>query len=179
MQIDAARALASGQGMVAPTAPSPGRSGNSPEHIGEQRRHQALGLGRRGASCHWWVYPRPRPRPQRPPRRNRVESAVKPLLMACSGVAILTTIGIVLSLVFETMRFFGEVSPWEFLYGLKWSAQTNIRPDQISLRAFGAVPLIYGSLMITIIAMIVATPKWVLRRHLPFGIRRPRMRAVM
>jgi phosphate transport system permease protein len=65
----------------------------------------------------------------------------------------------VLSLVFETIRFFGEVSPMEFLFGLKWSAQTNIRPDQVGASgAFGAVPLIYGSIMITVIAMIVAAP---------------------
>jgi phosphate transport system permease protein len=97
----------------------------------------------------------------RPDRRarNRVEAAIKLVLLACSGVAVLTTVGIVLSLVFETIRFFGEVSPWEFLFGLKWSAQTNIRPDQIGASgAFGAVPLIYGSIMITVIAMAVAAP---------------------
>lgn len=97
----------------------------------------------------------------RPDRRarNRVEAAITLLLLACSGVAILTTVGIVLSLVFETIRFFGEVSPLEFLFGLKWSAQTNIRPDQVGASgAFGAVPLIYGSLMITAIAMVVAAP---------------------
>src|SRR5690606_18579405 len=97
----------------------------------------------------------------RPKRRarNGVEAAIKLLLLACSGVAILTTVGIILSLVFETIRFFGEVPPQEFLFGLKWSAQTNIRPDQVGASgAFGAVPLIYGSLMITVIAMAVAAP---------------------
>ena len=99
-----------------------------------------------------------RVRPQRR-ARNRVEAAIKLLLLACSGVAILTTVGIILSLVFETIRFFGEVPPQEFLFGLKWSAQTNIRPDQVGASgAFGAVPLIYGSLMITVIAMAVAAP---------------------
>jgi phosphate transport system permease protein len=91
--------------------------------------------------------------------RNQVEGAIKALLMACSAVAILTTVGIVLSLIFETMRFFGEVSPLEFLFGLKWSAQTNIRPDQVGASgAFGAVPLVFGTLMITVIAMAVAGP---------------------
>jgi len=91
--------------------------------------------------------------------RNQVEGAIRGLLMLCSGVAIATTLGIVLSLIFETLRFFGEVSPAEFLFGLKWSAQTNIRPDQVgSSGAFGAVPLFYGSLLITFIAMIVAAP---------------------
>jgi phosphate transport system permease protein len=91
--------------------------------------------------------------------RNRVEGAIKLLLLACSGVAIATTVGIILSLVFETLRFFEEVSPLEFLFGLKWSAQTQIRPDQVGASgAFGAVPLIYGTLMITFIAMLVAAP---------------------
>jgi phosphate transport system permease protein len=91
--------------------------------------------------------------------RNQVESIVKLLLMACSGVAVATTIGIILSLVFETIRFFGEVSPMEFFFGLKWSAQTQIRPDQVGASgAFGAVPLIFGTLFITVIAMAVAAP---------------------
>ncbi len=91
--------------------------------------------------------------------RNAVEGALKTLLMLSSGVAIATTVGIVFSLIFETIRFFGEVSPIEFFFGLKWSAQTNIRPDQIGASgAFGAVPLLFGSVMITVIAMIVAAP---------------------
>jgi phosphate transport system permease protein len=91
--------------------------------------------------------------------RNKVEAALKAALMLSSGLAIATTVGIVLSLVFETIRFFGEVSPLEFLFGLQWSAQTNIRPDQVgSSGAFGAVPLLFGTLMITAIAMLVAAP---------------------
>jgi phosphate transport system permease protein len=160
VQVDAARALASGQGMVAPDSPLAGPVRELAEHIGEQRGAIKLwaSLGAALLALGGFVLGLARVRKDRR-ARNRVESAVKLLLMACSGVAILTTIGIVLSLVFETMRFFGEVSPWEFLFGLKWSAQTNIRPDQIGASgAFGAVPLIYGSLMITIIAMIVAAP---------------------
>jgi phosphate transport system permease protein len=91
--------------------------------------------------------------------RNKVEGVIRTLLMLCSGVAIATTLGIILSLIFETIRFFGEVSPTEFLFGLKWSAQTNIRPDQVgSSGAFGAAPLFYGSLLITFIAMMIAAP---------------------
>ncbi|MEZ5938167.1 MAG: phosphate ABC transporter permease subunit PstC [Hyphomonadaceae bacterium] len=91
--------------------------------------------------------------------RNKVEAAIEIILLACSGVAIATTAGIILSLIFETLRFFDEVSPLEFFFGLKWSAQTSIRPDQIGASgAFGAVPLIFGSVMITFIAMLVAGP---------------------
>jgi phosphate transport system permease protein len=91
--------------------------------------------------------------------RNRVERAVTFFLVACSAVAILTTVGIVLSLVFEAVRFFALVSPAEFLFGLEWSPQTAIRADQVgSSGAFGAVPVFAGTLLITILAMAVAVP---------------------
>jgi phosphate transport system permease protein len=74
-------------------------------------------------------------------------------------VAVLTTIGIVFSVLFETIRFFGKVSPFEFLFGLQWSPQTALRADQVgSSGAFGIVPLIVGTLLITFIAMLVAGP---------------------
>ena len=91
--------------------------------------------------------------------RNRVERVVRGMLAASSGVAILVTIGIVLSLIFETMRFFALVPLHEFLFGLEWSPQMAIRADQIgSSGAFGAVPVFAGTLLITVIAMAVAVP---------------------
>ncbi len=92
--------------------------------------------------------------------RNRVEVAVRVLLMAASLVAILTTFGIVLSLIFESVRFFQAVSPVEFLTGTRWSPQTALRADQVgSSGAFGAVPLFWGTIFIgAIIAMLVAIP---------------------
>jgi len=91
--------------------------------------------------------------------RVRVEEFVRYLLIAASGVAILTTIGIFLSVLFESLRFFGEVSPLDFLFGLEWSPQTAIRADQVgSSGAFGAVPLFAGTLLISGIAMLVAVP---------------------
>ena len=92
--------------------------------------------------------------------RNRVEAQVRILLLLASVVAILTTFGIVLSLIFESVRFFGMVSPVEFLTGLVWSPQTAIRADQVgSTGAFGAVPLFWGTIFIgAIIAMAVAIP---------------------
>tara|TARA_R110002153_G_scaffold33188_7_gene100148 strand:- start:1516 stop:2898 length:1383 start_codon:yes stop_codon:yes gene_type:complete len=91
--------------------------------------------------------------------RNRVERAVMVFLIICSSIAILTTIGIVLSLVFESYRFFEKVSPTEFLFGLEWSPQTALRSDQVgSSGAFGAIPLFAGTLFISLIAMCIAGP---------------------
>jgi len=98
------------------------------------------------------IVPRMRARP-------RVERMVMIFLIACSTLAIFTTIGIVLSLLFESLRFFGKVSIHEFLFGLQWSPQTALRADQIgSSGAFGAVPVFTGTLLITAIAMLVAAP---------------------
>lgn len=91
--------------------------------------------------------------------RNRVEKVVNVLLILCSVVAILTTIGIVMSLLFEAIRFFAVVPISEFLFGLKWSPQIAMRADQVgSSGAFGAVPLFAGTMLITVIAMLVAVP---------------------
>jgi len=91
--------------------------------------------------------------------RNQVESIIKWILIACSTIAIFTTIGIVLSVLFEAIRFFEKVSIVEFLFGLKWSPQMAIRADQVgSSGAFGAVPVFAGTLMISAIAMVVAVP---------------------
>lgn len=91
--------------------------------------------------------------------RNRVEHAIEYLLIGASLVAILTTIGIFLSVLFEALRFFRQVSPIDFLFGLTWSPQTAIRADQVgSSGAFGAVPLFAGTLLISGLAMLVAVP---------------------
>jgi phosphate transport system permease protein len=91
--------------------------------------------------------------------RNHVESFVKIVLFASATVAVLTTLGIVLSVLFETIRFFDRVSPVDFLFGTHWSPQTAIRSDQVgSSGAFGIVPLVTGTLLITFIAMLIAGP---------------------
>ena len=91
--------------------------------------------------------------------RNRVERTVMVVLIACSSIAILTTLGIVLSVVFESILFFQHI-PWnEFFFGTEWSPQTALRADQVgSTGAFGAVPLFTGTLLISFIAMLVAVP---------------------
>jgi phosphate transport system permease protein len=92
--------------------------------------------------------------------RTKVERLVMAILLLASLIAILTTIGIVASLLLEALRFFAQVSPFEFLFGLEWSPQTALRADQAgSSGAFGAVPLFWGTMFIgAIIAMIVAVP---------------------
>jgi len=91
--------------------------------------------------------------------RNQVERIILWLLIACSTIAIFTTIGIVLSVLYEALRFFKSVPVTEFLFGLKWSPQIAIRADQVgSSGAFGAVPVFMGTLLIAAIAMAVAVP---------------------
>ncbi len=91
--------------------------------------------------------------------RNQFEAVVRTLLLLASAVAVLTTVGIVLSLLFESLRFFAIVSPLEFLFGLDWAPQTAIRADQVgSSGSFGAVPVFAGTMLIAFIAMMVATP---------------------
>jgi phosphate transport system permease protein len=103
-----------------------------------------------------WAYRRVRPDFR---ARNRVEKAIELLLIAASCVAILTTIGIFLSVFVEALRFFRQISLLEFLFGTTWSPQTAIREDQIGASgAFGAVPLFTGTLLISGLAMLVAVP---------------------
>jgi len=113
----------------------------------------ALGLAGLGGA-HAWSRIHPDLR-----ARNRVERVVRWFLVAASSIAILTTIGIVLSVLFEAVRFFQKVPVTEFLFGLTWSPQTAIRADQVgSSGSFGAVPLFAGTMLITGIAMFVAAP---------------------
>ena len=91
--------------------------------------------------------------------RERVEKVVRIFLIVSSTIAIFTTVGIVLSLLFEALRFFNLIPFTDFLFGLEWSPQTALREDQVgSTGAFGAVPLFAGTFLITLIAMVVATP---------------------
>ena len=91
--------------------------------------------------------------------RNQVEQIVRVLLIASSTIAIFTTAGIVLSVLFEAIRFFGHVGITDFLFGLDWSPQMAIREDQVgSSGAFGVIPLFAGTLLISFIAMTVAAP---------------------
>ena len=91
--------------------------------------------------------------------RKSVEKFIKSLLFVSSTVSVITTIGIVLSVLFESIKFFQQISISEFLFGLKWSPQIAIRAGQMgSTGAFGSVPLLAGTMLISAIAMLVAVP---------------------
>jgi phosphate transport system permease protein len=83
--------------------------------------------------------------------RPAFEAIVLALLMASSIVAILTTIGIFASVVFESLVFFREINLLSFLFGTHW-APTGSPPS------FGFLPLLLGTFLITFIALVVATP---------------------
>ncbi|MDD5034183.1 MAG: phosphate ABC transporter permease subunit PstC [Methylococcaceae bacterium] len=111
--------------------------------------------------------------------RNEVEKIIRIFLVGSSLVAILTTVGIVLSVLFESIRFFELVPITQFLFGLEWSPQIAIRADQVaSSGAFGAVPLFAGTLLISVIAMIVAVPIGLLSAIYLAEYASPRFRAV-
>jgi phosphate transport system permease protein len=113
--------------------------------------------------------------------RTRVERLVMGVLLLASTIAILTTAGIVASLLFESLRFFSMVNPLEFLFGTNWSPQTAMRADQAgSSGAFGAIPLFWGTIFIgAIIAMIVAIPLGLMSAIYLTQYARPRVRKWM
>jgi phosphate transport system permease protein len=94
-----------------------------------------------------------------------VEKIVNRFIQLCSFIAILVTLGIFLSLVFETIQFFGYVNPLDFLLGLNWNPNKAFvidsaeQIDKAVLKdAFGIIPLMGGTLLIAFLAMMVAIP---------------------
>ena len=95
--------------------------------------------------------------------RRKIEACARYFLFACAAFSILVTVLIVASMVFESFRFFQLVPFHEFLFGTHWSPQTSMRSDQAgSSGAFGAIPLFVGTLLITVIAMVIAAPLGIL-----------------
>jgi phosphate transport system permease protein len=91
--------------------------------------------------------------------RQATEAIINGLMIACSLVAILTTVGIVLALVYEAYRFFEMVPITDFLFGANWEPQIPIREDQIAAEgAFGWLPVILGTVVISFVALFIATP---------------------
>jgi phosphate transport system permease protein len=93
-----------------------------------------------------------------------VEKAMRGLLLAAATISILTTIGIVLSVIFESIRFFKVISFWDFITGTQWQPDTAFligagRADEnVAPPLFGSLPIFAGTFMITLIAMLVAVP---------------------
>jgi len=112
--------------------------------------------------------------------RNQVEGVIRVLLITASIIAILTTIGIVFSLVFEAGRFFLQISPIEFIFGTEWSPQIALRPGQVGAAgAFGAIPLFVGTLLVAFIAMCIAMPIGLLSAIYMAEYAHARLRAVI
>ena len=97
--------------------------------------------------------------------RNHFERIITAILFLCAGIAVLTTLGILLSVVGETYRFFfdpaikGKPGVFDFLFGTDWNPQAAMRADQGEIKtAYGFLPLLVGTLLITFIAICVAGP---------------------
>ncbi len=111
--------------------------------------------------------------------RQPVERILMITLLLAATISILTTVGIVFSVLIESIRFFEKVPIFEFLFGLSWSPQTALRVDQVgSSGAFGAVPLFVGTGLVTLIAMLVAGPIGLLSAIYLAEYAHPRFRAV-
>jgi len=108
--------------------------------------------------------------------RTKVENIIKNTMIVASLVAILTTIGIVLSLIIETIEFFKIIKVSDFLFGLQWSPQIALREDQVANEGlFGAIPLFLGTILIT---MCVAVPIGLLSAIYLSEYSNPRIRAI-
>ncbi len=111
--------------------------------------------------------------------RQPVERVLLMVLLVAAAISVLTTAGIVFSVLFEAFRFFDKVPVFDFLFGLKWSPQIALREDQVgSSGAFGAVPLLAGTFLVTVIAMFVAGPIGLLTAVYLAEYADPRVRAV-
>jgi phosphate transport system permease protein len=115
--------------------------------------------------------------------RNAVEQIILVMMMFCSGVAILTTIGIIFSVIFESLRFFALVSPMEFLMGLTWNPQfegaERAGSGQEGLATYGSVPLFAGTFLISAIALTVAVPVGLMAAIYLSEYASPRIRATV
>lgn len=91
--------------------------------------------------------------------RNAVEKTVVVTMMVFSTIAILTTLGVIFSVFYESMLFFRQVPLSEFLFSTQWSPQIALRADQVGASgSFGSIPLFAGTLLVSTIAMFVAVP---------------------
>jgi phosphate transport system permease protein len=149
------RSIASGFGVAGEPAPYEIAAAERLSQIEFFLRAGALTLGALLAAAGFY-----RARSRIAPRfraRNEVERVIQVLLIFCSVVAIMTTLGIVLSLAFETLRFFSFVHPLDFFFGLTWNPRYAVTGDQVT-GSYGMLPLLWGTLMVAGIAMFVAIP---------------------
>jgi len=115
--------------------------------------------------------------------RNAVERILMTVLAASSAIAILTTIGIVFSVIFESLRFFALVPVEEFLFGLTWNPQfegaERAGSGQMGLATYGSVPLFVGTFLISVVALSVSVPVGLFSAIYLSEYASPRVRAVV
>jgi phosphate transport system permease protein len=112
--------------------------------------------------------------------RNQFEGVLRLLLLMSSMIAILTTVGILFSVMFESIRFFQTVPITDFVFGTKWSPQMALNAEVAgSSGAFGAVPLFAGTLLIASIALIVAVPIGLMTAVYLVEYASPKMRSIV
>ena len=102
-----------------------------------------------------WAYRQIAPRLR---ARNNVERIVTGALIAASSIAIMTTVGIVFSMLFETIDFFSRISAAEFFFGTVWEPRFSSAGSTGSAGSFGFIPLLAGTLYIGAVAMLIAVP---------------------
>ena len=95
--------------------------------------------------------------------RESVEKVIRVVMFLCAAIAVFTTLGIVLSLLFESIKFFTAVSIFDFITGTNWApGRAFVRDASVQTadieNVFGAVPLFWGTFFIAMIAMCVAVP---------------------
>ncbi|MBB4953074.1 phosphate transport system permease protein [Agrobacterium vitis] len=90
--------------------------------------------------------------------RNRVEQVILAALILCSSIAILTTVGIIMSMLSETVHFFQTVPAWKFFFGIVWDPRFAAAGSADTGGQFGLIPLLLGTLYIGMVAMLFAVP---------------------
>ncbi|MES0199177.1 phosphate ABC transporter permease subunit PstC [Mesorhizobium sp. M7A.F.Ca.US.010.02.1.1] len=111
--------------------------------------------------------------------RNNVERLMLWGLLAASTIAILTTIGIVLSMLFQTITFFESVSPMSFFFGTVWDPRFAAAGSGGSQGQFGLIPLLAGTLYIAAVALLVAVPVGLMSAVYMAEYATPRVRSVV
>lgn len=109
--------------------------------------------------------------------RNQVEKIISISLALCSGIAILTTVGIVMSMLSEALHFFDFVSPVDFFFGTEWNP--GFSTTGTAEGSYGLLPLLWGTIMVSIIALLVAVPVGLMTAIYLAEYAKPRFRAIV
>ena len=111
--------------------------------------------------------------------RNNVERVILWGLMAASTIAIMTTVGIVFSMLFETVHFFQSVSMTEFFFGTVWDPRFAAAGSGGAEGQFGLIPLLAGTAYIAFVAMLFAVPVGLMAAIYMAEYATPRVRSVV